>query len=97
MARAAQDGATFTNGEFELNIVINLELVSLGSEPNALAQSREHITIDANGGDIRSLSFLDDTVGFAVISVAGSPADRLIATTDGGRHWRTAYIWQSSA
>ncbi len=48
-AIAAEDGATFTNDQFELNIVINLELVSLGSAPNVVAQSREHITIDANG------------------------------------------------
>jgi len=55
------------------------------------------VTIDANGGDIRSLWFLDDAVGYAVISVAGSTADRLIETADGGLHWRTVYIWQSSA
>ena len=55
------------------------------------------ITIDANGGDIQSLWFLDDTTGYAVISEAGSPADRLEKTTDGGRHWQVVYTWQTSA
>jgi photosystem II stability/assembly factor-like uncharacterized protein len=55
------------------------------------------ITIDANGGDIRSLWFLDDSTGYAVISVAGSPADRLIETTDGGTHWSIVHIWQAAA
>ena len=54
-------------------------------------------TIDANGGEVRSMWFLDDAVGYAVISVAGSPADRLIATTDGGLHWRTVHIWESAS
>jgi photosystem II stability/assembly factor-like uncharacterized protein len=54
------------------------------------------ITIDANGGTIDSLWFLDDSTGYAVISVSGSPADRLIETTDGGTHWSTVHIWQGS-
>jgi hypothetical protein len=32
-----------------------------------------------------------------VISVTGSPADRLIKTTDGGTHWTTVHVWQASA
>jgi photosystem II stability/assembly factor-like uncharacterized protein len=55
------------------------------------------VTIDADGGTIDSLWFLDDSTGFAVISVAGSPADRLIKTTDSGTHWTTVHVWQASA